>query len=190
MKTPIQLGISFFFLLLLSAEAYPATPQFKPEQLLIPTQKPLTPLFRVRHSMSKNVLVYAFFDPTSQGYDPKEPVISYWIMHEEGGHREPPSLVEKKMAFGIHYDLIKKDEVVFHINALKRKMKILKKGEKIVPIININGHESALEEVYVQVEEGILVPSVKSVTVTGHNYQSGKREKETIKNEDDSPPSK
>ena len=57
-------------------------------------------LFVIERSANMNVVHYVAQLTKDGALDPKAPVIAYWIMLANGGHREDLNLVEKQLAYG------------------------------------------------------------------------------------------
>jgi predicted small lipoprotein YifL len=70
-------------------EKKPATAPV-PEKAAAPTavQKKTQPLFIIEHSKDANVVQYDARLTADGNLDPKEPVIVYWVIRAEDGHRE------------------------------------------------------------------------------------------------------
>ena len=129
-------------------------------------------LFHIKRNKNSNEVHYAvrYDEKTCKPVD-AESLFGYWLMLEKGpGVTEPIGRLER-MAYGIQSQEIQGDYLVVQLKAFPDRpirIKFLQKGGcKIMPMMAINGIESALKVISVFAEEGLIKPTVKYIDISG-----------------------
>jgi hypothetical protein len=129
-------------------------------------------LFHIKRNKNSNEVHYAvrYDEKTCKPID-SESLFGYWLMLEKGpGVTEPIGRLER-MAYGIQSQEIKGEDLIVQLKAFPdRPIRITfaqKGGCKIIPMLTINGIESALKVISVFAEEGLIKPTVKYIDISG-----------------------
>lgn len=129
-------------------------------------------LFHIKRNKNSNEVHYAVrYDEKACKPIDGESLFGYWLMLEKGpGVTEPIGRLER-MAYGIQSQEIKGEDLVVQLKAFPdRPIRITfaqKGGCKIIPMLTINGVESALKVISVFAEEGLIKPTVKYIDISG-----------------------
>ena len=187
--------IGWFILLALLAVSFSsvgsATPEEKkpasapaPEKAAAPTapQKKPQPLFIIERSKNANVVHYDARLTADGKLDPKEPVIAYWVMLAEDGHREELNWIEKKKAYGFD---IKPDPSVNGykmtvVAAPQRQITVKKEGDAVRAETVIDGRPAVFEKMYINASDGLTGPKVHYIELHGKDLQTGEKRFEKI----------
>jgi hypothetical protein len=137
-------------------------------------------LFGLRRSVNRNEVVYeACFRGGAP--DRERPIRAHWLMHATDGHREELTALEERLAYGV---LVSRDEaggVSFALRAAPgRRFSLRGEGEEARAIAELEGEESALIDVYVELSGGLL-PSVRFVDLAGVSLRTGATVVERLK---------
>ncbi len=133
------------------------------------------PLFVIERNVSKNVVHYdAQLTPDGM-LDPKEPVIAYWVMLANGGHREELTLLERLLGYGftIQPDPNGRGLRMALAADREREITVSQKGDQVVAEIMISGRPALLRKVHVNLTEGFALPKVNYIELFGRNPTSG-----------------
>jgi hypothetical protein len=119
------------------------------------------PLFVMARSTNANVVHYDAQLTANGDLDPEEPVIAYWIMLAEDGHREDLTWLEKRKAYG--FTVVPDPEVKGYTLTIaavpERKMTVRKTGGVVHAELVIDGHQASVERIYIESAAGLLAPS-------------------------------
>ena len=139
-------------------------------------------MFVIERSLNMNVVNYVAQLTREGALDPKEPVIAYWIMLANGGHREDLNVVEKHLAYG--FTIRPDPSGRFYRMALaadtEREIKVYQEGEKIRAEIMISGRPAILHKLYVSSTESGILPSVNYVELFGRDIVTGEQRYEKL----------
>jgi hypothetical protein len=151
---------------------------------LVPTaaEADLQPLFTIERSKNANVVHYDARLGADGKLDPKEPVVAYWIMLAEDGHREDLNWVEKKKAYGFD---IKPDSAgdgyrMTVVSAPDRQITVRIEGKAARAELAIDGHPAILEKMYINSTDGVLGPKVHYIELHGKDVKTGEKRFEKI----------
>jgi len=141
-----------------------------------------SPLFIIERSKNANVVHYDAQLTADGKLDPKEPVIAYWIMLAEDGHREKLNWIEKKEAYGF---TIKPDPSVngykMTLVAAPEQQIIVKKEKGAVRAETvIDGQPAVLEKMYINASEALTGPKVHYIELYGKDLQTGTERREKM----------
>ena len=140
------------------------------------------PLFTIERSLNKNVLHYDAKLAKNGDLDADEPVIVYWIMLAEDGHREPLSFIEKQRAYGFSIKSEKrKNYFSMYLAADKnKKITVYKDNDKIRAETRINGRQAYLDKIYVSSNGSLLTPKITYLELHGRDIRTGNKVFEKI----------
>jgi hypothetical protein len=111
-----------------------------------------------------------------------EPVVAYWILHEKGGKREKLNFVERKKAYGFSISPEAGGESfrMIIVPYKARPIRVHMKDGKARAEIVIDGKPAYLKKLHIDVTEGIVVPTVNFVELTGEDAKTGQQRREKI----------
>jgi hypothetical protein len=139
-------------------------------------------LFVIERSANMNVVHYVAQLTKEGTLDPREPVIAYWIMLANGGHREDLNLVEKHLAYG--FTIRPDPSGRFYRMALaadkEREIKVYQAAGDVKAEMVIDGHPAILQRLYVSSTETGILPSVNYVELFGHDIVTGEKRYEKL----------
>lgn len=137
-------------------------------------------LFLIHRSTNRNVVSYDA-RLTREGTLADEPIRVYWILREQDGRVEDLTGLERRRAFGIVVDEASPTRAIFRIVSLRDRPITVEVGRAGAwAMMAIDGEAALLEEVFVSVRDGSLVPTVRWVEVRGTSLRSGKKIRERI----------
>jgi hypothetical protein len=133
------------------------------------------PLFVIERSTNKNVVHYDAQLTRDGSLDPKEPVIAYWVMLANGGHREELTFLEKQLGLGftIQPDSSGRGYRMALAADRQREITVYQKGDQVGAEIMISGRLALLRKVHVNLTEGFVLPTVNSIELFGRDLTSG-----------------
>jgi hypothetical protein len=139
-------------------------------------------LFVIERSANKNVVHYVAQLTRDGTLDPREPVIAYWIMLANGGHREELTFVEKQLAYG--FTIQPDPSGRFFRMALaadrEREIKVYQEGEKVKAEMVIDGRPAILRKLYVSSTESGILPAVNYIELFGRDSVTGEYRHEKL----------
>ena len=140
------------------------------------------PLFVMARSTNANVVHYDAQLTANGELDPEEPVIAYWIMLAEDGHREELTWIEKQKAYGftVARDPAGNGYTLTMAAVPDRKMTVRKAGGAARAELVIDGHQAAVERIFVEATSGMFGPKVKYVELSGKDLETGQERTEKI----------
>jgi hypothetical protein len=132
-------------------------------------------LFVITRSTNKNVVHYACCFDERRQLDRNAPLQAYWVMHEDGGRREALSWVERQLAYG--WSIASKvSERGFNLRLLAFPHRMLAvratRAGGYCALVTIAGRTAILQRVFVQVQDGDLVPHVDYVELFGTDVKT------------------
>ena len=132
-------------------------------------------LLRIARSKNANVVVYEANRSGSGGLDADHPVRASWIMLAEQGQREGLNFFEKLLAYG--FDVRSAAPDAGYLLRLKaRKDQVIRVVEHRgcpAAMSDIGGRQGILKRIYVQAEDGQLIPPVLYVELFGTDAATG-----------------
>jgi hypothetical protein len=140
------------------------------------------PLFVIERSANKNVVHYDAQIARDGTLDPKEPVIAYWIMLANGGHREELNFLERQLAYGftIQPDPGGRGYRMALAADREREITVYQKDDKVAAEIMIAGRPAILTKLSVDSTDGGVLPSVNYIELFGRDLKSGEERYEKI----------
>jgi hypothetical protein len=142
-------------------------------------------LFEIARSKNRNVLRYEVEIAGKGQPNSDQPVSAHWVMHENGGRREPLSWFERRFAYGWEVvGPVNAGGFVFKLSALAaRPIRVVRRGAGFTALVSIRDRSSFLERIYVRTKENGAFPKVLYVDLFGRDAASGKPVTERIANE-------
>lgn len=139
-------------------------------------------LFIIERSTNANVVHYDAKIGKDGAFDPKEPVVAYWVMAAEDGRRQSLSALEKMFAYGF---TIRKDSSgqsfwMTLVSQKRREIHIYQEGGKVRAVILIGGQAAYLSKIYVQTRESSLLRTVDYVELFGYDIVTGQNRYEKV----------
>jgi uncharacterized protein DUF4833 len=143
-------------------------------------------LFRIARSKNANVVVYEANLVRNHELDDREPVRAVWLMEAEDGRREDLTFLEWRLAYGFDVRAVSAgDELRLTLKAQPtRPIRIGWRNGCPSALAVISGRQAILRRISVEASEGGLVPSVRSVTLSGEDARTGGMLQETIRARD------
>jgi hypothetical protein len=128
-------------------------------------------LFIIERSTNANVVHYDAKIGKDGAFDPKEPVVVYWVMAAEDGRRQSLSALEKMFAYGftIRGDSSGQSFWMTLVSQKRREIHIYQEGGKVRAVILIGGQAAYLSKIYVQARESSLLRTVDYVELFGYD---------------------
>jgi hypothetical protein len=140
-------------------------------------------LFYVQRSPNANTVVYAAKLDAKGNFDSRNPVEGFWRKFNIDGSRKSLSFIERMMAYGVRVTAGKQGQPIsFTITALPQRKLTLGWDALHHPqaTMTIANRTVKLAYVYLQVEEGGLMPDVPSLDIVGTDIVSGKAIREHL----------
>jgi hypothetical protein len=138
-------------------------------------QKRTQSLFIIERSKNANVVHYDAQLTTGGEIDPNKPVIAYWIMLANDGHREELNWMEKKKAYGFS---IKPDSSVNGykmtvVTVPQGQITVKKDGDAVRAELVIDDRPAVLEKIYINASDGLTGPIVHYIELHGKDIKTG-----------------
>jgi len=131
---------------------------------------PARELFTLGRSKNKNVVRYAVRTTRDGHLDRAEPVEAYWLMLAEDGRREPLTWTEQKLAYGFSVTRLASDTLTLHLSACpSRELHVRATEAGFRAELSIARQAAFLRRIFVRTEEGLLMPRVLYIEITGTN---------------------
>ena len=140
-------------------------------------------LFYVQRSPNANTVVYAAKLDTKGDFDSRTPVEAFWRKFNIDGSKKSLNFIERMMAYGVRAATRKASQpIVFTIAALPERKLTLSWDAQHRPqaTMAIGNRTVKLAYVYLQVEEGGLMPDVPSLDIVGTDIANGKAIREHL----------
>ncbi|HEY5375603.1 MAG TPA: DUF4833 domain-containing protein [Polyangiaceae bacterium] len=125
-------------------------------------------LFRLGRSKNANVVRYAVRTGADGRLDAACPVEAYWLMLAEDGRREELTWTERKLAYGFSVSEQTSQGLLLHLSACSaRELRVRSSDGAFRAELAIAGQRAFLQRIFVQTEEGLLLPRVRFVELSG-----------------------
>jgi hypothetical protein len=137
-------------------------------------------LFYVQRSPNANTVVYAAKLEPKGDFNTRTPVEAFWRKFNIDGGKKSLNFIERMMAYGVR--VTAGQPVTFTIAALPERKLTLGWDAQHRPqaTMVMGGRTVKLAYVYLQVEEGGLMPDVPSLDIVGTDIASGKAIREHL----------
>jgi len=134
-------------------------------------------LFYIQRSSNANTVVYAARLDAHGNFDSRTPVDAFWRKFNIDGSKRPLNFIERLMAYGVRMNTAKPGQPAsFTVAALPQRKLTLGWDSQRHPIasVQIGGRMVKLVYVYLEVDEGGLMPDVPALDLLGIDMASGK----------------
>jgi hypothetical protein len=140
-------------------------------------------LFQIGKSDNKNVLYYDAVVKDGE-FDPKKPVDIYWVMYAEKNQREGLTFLERP-----HFDISVREiskgkEYIINVKDKQLAPKDIRVffDTKDCPRATaiLNGTLALLDNIFIQIDGGIVVPNVVHLDLTGYALSDGSKVMERV----------
>ena len=140
------------------------------------------PLFIIERSKNANVVHYDARLTADGKFDPKQPVVAYWIMLAEKGQREELNWVEKRKAYGFNIKPSPSGEGyrMTVVAAPTRPISVTKDGGAVHAEMDIAGQPAILDKMYINSTDGLLGPKVHYIELHGKDKKTGETRFEKV----------
>ena len=156
---------------MLTRRALPAVFAAAALQLVAPDELQALPsreLFTLARSKNANVVKYAVRIGRNARLDPANPVEAYWLMLAEDGRREELTWTERQLAYGFSVSALNGESFLLHLAAYsQRALRVRAANGSYRAELEIARQPAVLRRIFVQTDNGLLVPSVRYVEISG-----------------------
>lgn len=137
-------------------------------------------LFYVQRSPNSNTVVYAARLDATGNFDSRTPVEAFWRKFNIDGSKKSLNFIERMMAYGVRAKA--GNPVTFAIAALPERRLTLSWDAQHRPqaTMQIGSRTVKVAYVYLEVEEGGLMPDVPALDIVGTDIASGKAIREHL----------
>jgi hypothetical protein len=132
-------------------------------------------LFTISWNLTPNVVHYDAKLKDGK-FDPKEPVVAYWVMHQTDGHREPLTFIERLKGYGFSirpsgspntYNMV-------IVSVKKKTLRITQQDDGFQITLSIGDCETAsLTRAHVQAHKWHFITIGDYVDLTGTDLKTG-----------------
>ncbi len=151
------------------------------ERKVNPSDFPVPPyskksLFYIHRSPNPNTVIYEVNLSESNAIDSKNPVKVYWIRYGEKGQYRELNYIEKTFAYGVKSKPMDRKRYTMQFVASSDKtfqVSIDEKGQALATMV-VNGKQSKLTKIFVQVAEDGWWPKVAYVEFFGVDTETNK----------------
>jgi uncharacterized protein DUF4833 len=141
------------------------------------------PLFIIEKSTNANVVHYDALLTPEGGLDQREPIIAYWVMAAEDGHREDLTSTERHKAFG--FTIIRdRDANSLHLHLAaqqQRDIYVRRTGNSLRASTLIAGRSAYLNKIYVKIHKLLGLPKIDFFELYGAEIETGEPVCERVK---------
>lgn len=133
-------------------------------------------LFTLARSKNSNCVHYAVRLDQSGELDLATPLHAYWIMHAEDGRREELTFLERRLAYGFRIvSAVSQRGFGLRLAAsAAREIRVERSSaQRFSASLRIAGQRARLQRIYVQADEGSVLPSVRYVDLFGIDSLNG-----------------
>ncbi len=140
------------------------------------------PLFIIERSKNANVVHYDARLTADGKFDPKQPVVAYWIMLADKGQRQELNWIEKKKAYGFDIKPAPSGEgyQMTVVPAPERPISVTKEGEAVHAEMEIDGQPAILQKLYINSTDGWTGPKVHYIELHGLDKKTQEKRYEKI----------
>jgi hypothetical protein len=133
-------------------------------------------LFYIHRSPNPNTVIYEVNLTDKNMIDPENPVKVYWIRYGEKGQQRDLNYIERTFAYGVKAETITQNSYKLQFVASKEKSFVASIDEngQACATMKINGRQSKLTKIFVQVAEEGWWPKVAYVEFFGLDAETGK----------------
>ena len=141
---------------------------------------PAQELFTLARNKNANIVKYAARPSKDGRLAASNPIEAYWLMRAEDGRREELTWAERQLAYGFSVSQCTPEGCTLRLSACSdRAMQVRLANGRIQAQLQIARQPATLQRIFVQADEGALLPSVRYVELTGITA-NGKRVAERV----------
>ena len=138
------------------------------------------PLFFVERSLNMNVVHYDA-KLTNGHFDPRQPIVAYWIIASENGRREELSLLERTAAYGFTAKRDGSDDsYVMRIVSNHHEIRVTLKDGVARAETMIGGHHAYLRKIYVMTHKRLTMNITDFAELQGIDVDTGEECRERV----------
>jgi len=140
------------------------------------------PLFRIERSTNANVIQYEAKLTKNGDLDPRQPVIAYWVMAAEDGHRQPLNLLERTRAYGfaIQPDSASDSYTMILVSYRMRPIHVYFKADMVYAETMIGGRRAFLQKIFITTRKSRILNEPVSAEMYGFDVVTGEPAYEKI----------
>ncbi len=140
------------------------------------------PLFVIERSINANVVHYDAQLMPDGKLDPKQPVVTYWIMLAEDGRREDLNWLERTKAYGfsIQPDSRPGAYRLTLVSYPKRQIRVYQDADGLKAEIVIANRPAILQKVYIDAVDRLGLPTVRYIELFGRDLRTRQELSEKI----------
>jgi hypothetical protein len=125
-------------------------------------------LFTLGRSKNANVVKYVVRTGADGRLDATRPIDAYWLMLAENGRREELTWTERKLAYGFSVSEQTSQGLVLQLSACSsRELRVRPADGAFHAELEISGQRARLQRIFVHTEEGLLLPRVRYIELSG-----------------------
>jgi hypothetical protein len=125
-------------------------------------------LFTLGRSKNANIVRYAVRTSADGRLDAASPIEAYWLMLAENGRREELTWTERKLAYGFSVSEQTSQGLLLHLSACTARVLSVRFADGAFRAeLEIGGQRAFLQRIFVHTEEGILLPRVRFIELSG-----------------------
>ena len=125
-------------------------------------------LFTLGRSKNANVVKYVARCSAEGCLDAARPIDAYWLMLAENGRREELTWTERKLAYGFSVSEQTSQGLLLHLSACTaRELRVRSADGAFRAELELAGQRAFLQRIFVHTEEGLLLPRVRFIELTG-----------------------
>ena len=140
------------------------------------------PLFRIERSTNANVIHYEAKITKDGQLDPRQPVIAYWVMAAEDGHRQALNVLERTRAYGfaIRPDSASDSYAMTLVSDRGRPIHVYFKAGMVYAETMIGGHRAFLQKIFVTTRKSWIRNEPVSAEMYGVDIITGEPSYEKV----------
>jgi len=140
------------------------------------------PLFRIERSTNANVIHYEAKIAANGHLDSRQPVIAYWLMAAEDGHRQPLNVLERTRAYGfaIQPDSASDSYTITLVSYHKRPIHVYFKADMVYAETMIGGRRAFLQKIFITTRKSRILNEPVSAEMYGFDVVTGEPAYEKI----------
>ena len=125
-------------------------------------------LFTLARNKNANVVKYAVRTTKDGRLLAERPIDAYWLMLAENGRREELTWAERQLAYGFGVSDLTSDGCRLTLSACaKRVVHVTRVDGAFLARLEVAGKPATLQRIFVQADDGALLPSVRYVELSG-----------------------
>jgi len=141
-------------------------------------------LFHIGRSRDANIIKYDINLNANGTINQEKPLKIYWVKYNQDSKIEGLSFIQEKLAYGIDYLSIQKQEVKFQFVSYDKRSFVIKKNnlDKYRVFSEYKSKQVEVEDIFVQIDGGtFMIPQISFVKMHWKDAASEKEGDEYIK---------